>query len=289
MARGKGTGRGSRRVTTYRVTARSSEPSPNRTPVLVVSGAVVIVGAVLLAVLLSGSLPGIIGSAIPGGGTPPPSRPAALPAGTYRSQAFQPQLTFTIPAGWRVGTDSADYLELLPVDSDQEGIYLFRDPNAASQDAACPLEPEPSVSTLSTDLSTWIRGRPGFVTSNPRLAQVGGLRGIELDVGIVDSWTPSCPFANGAPTVPLFVNKASGLRWVVAGSERLRLSLLDVPGGGTVVVDVDAFDGALWADFLNRATPIVQGFRFAALVPGATTPGGTSPGATNVSATPVPS
>ncbi|HJW22681.1 MAG TPA: hypothetical protein VJ506_09650 [Candidatus Limnocylindrales bacterium] len=274
MARG-GSGSRSRRVTTYRVTARRSAPPPNRNRLLVAVGGVIVVGALGAVLVLSGTLQGLLGqlgAAIPGSGTPAPSRPATLPAGTYQSRAFQPQLTFTLPAGWWVAADSADFLQLAPVDSDQLGIYLFRDPSAASQATACPLSPEPGVGGLSTDLSTWIRGRPGFVTSNPRLAQVGGLRGVELDVGIVDSWTASCPFANGAPTVPLFVDEPARLRWVVAGSERLRLSLLDVPGGGTVVVDIDAFDGSLWDDFVNRATPIVQGFRFAS-------PGG-SPSAT---------
>ena len=50
---------------------------------------------------------------------------------------------------------------------------------------------------------------------------------------------------------------------MVAGNERLRLSLLDVPGGGTVVVDIDAFDGTLMDDLLAAATPIVQSLSFA--------------------------
>ena len=50
--------------------------------------------------------------------------------------------------------------------------------------------------------------------------------------------------------------------WVVAGTERLRLDLLDVPGGGTVVVDIDTFDGALWEPLLAAATPIVQSLVF---------------------------
>jgi hypothetical protein len=53
------------------------------------------------------------------------------------------------------------------------------------------------------------------------------------------------------------------LRWVAAGNERLRLSLLDVPGGGTVVVDIDAFDGTLFDELLVAATPIVQSLEFA--------------------------
>jgi hypothetical protein len=64
--------------------------------------------------------------------------------------------------------------------------------------------------------------------------------------------------------VPLFVGAEDGLRWVVVGTERLRLSFLDVPGGGTVVVDVDAFDGAYWDQLLGAAIPIVNSFAFAA-------------------------
>jgi hypothetical protein len=200
------------------------------------------------------------------GASPSPAasgRPPALPAGTYQSQTFEPRLTFTLPGGWWIAADAPDYLALQPVDSDQIGIHVFRDPLAASQDLACPIEPEPNVGSLSTELSTWMRALPGLVASNPRLASVGGLRGTELDLHIADGWQASCPFADGLPTVPLFVGKTRELRWVVAGSEQLRLSLLDVPGGGTVVVDVDAFDGTLMNGLLNAANPIIASFQFA--------------------------
>lgn len=195
--------------------------------------------------------------------TPAPSLPPALPAGTYTSTAFQPPVTFTVPDGWWKPSDRADYLSLMPVTSDLAGIHLFRDPLPASQDPTCPTTAEPGVATTSVALAAWIRSLPGLIVSNPRLAEVGGLRGTEIDVAIRADWTASCPFANGLPTVPLFVGAGGNLRWVIAGSERLRLSLLDVPGGGTVVVDIDAFDGALWDDLLAAATPIVRSCAFA--------------------------
>ena len=157
------------------------------------------------------------------------SLPPALPAGTYTSRAFQPPVTFTLPAGWWIPSDSGDYLGLQPVASDLIGVHLFRDPLAASQDLACPTSAEPGVGALSGELSTWIRGLDGLVVGSPRLATVGGLRGVELDLAITTGWAASCPFANGLPTVPLFVGQNGSFRWVVAGSERLRLSLLDVP------------------------------------------------------------
>jgi hypothetical protein len=175
---------------------------------------------------------------------------------------FAPQVTFTVPAGWAVPTDSATYFQLAPAGSDVVGVHLFRDPVAASQDPACPDTPEPGVGRTALELSTWIRERPGLAVSAPKIVTVGGLRGTELDVAIADGWTESCPFANGLPTVPLFTGANGEYRWVVAGSERLRLDLLDVPGGGTLVVDVDAFEGSFYDDLVAAATPIVGSLRF---------------------------
>ena len=217
------------------------------------------VSLILAAVLLAGCA-GAPAAATP---TPAPSLPPALAPGTYTSAAFLPAVTYTVPSGWRITQDSPDYFALQPVTSEIIGIHFFRDPLAASQDLACPTTAEPGVGTLSLELATWIRGLPGIVASSPRMVTVGGLRGVELDVAINTGWTASCPFANGVPTVPLFVGATGDLRWVVAGNERLRLSLLDVPGGGTVVVDVDAFDGTLMDGLVAAATPIVQSLSFA--------------------------
>ena len=96
----------------------------------------------------------------------------------------------------------------------------------------------------------------------PVLVDVGGLRGVGVDIAIAAGWTQSCSFANGVPTVPLLTDGA-GLRWVIAGSERLRLYVLDVPDGGTVIVDLDAFDGDLYDSLLRVGAPIVKSLEFA--------------------------
>jgi hypothetical protein len=187
----------------------------------------------------------------------------ALPAGTYTSNAFAPALTFTVPDGWEKSADTAAYLQLRPVGDENVGIHVFKDPVALSQDATCPLAAEPGVGLTSFDLAKWIRERPGLIVSQPGMATVGGLNGTVIDVGIVDGWKASCPFANGLPTVPLFFQPPDGYRWVAAGSERLRLYVLDVPGGGRVVVDIDAFDGARMDELVKAAAPIVSTFSFA--------------------------
>jgi hypothetical protein len=204
----------------------------------------------------------LVGCSPAPGTAAPTSRPTGLPAGTYTSSQFQPQVTFTIPAGWAITDDTQLYFELRPAISDLVGIYLFRSPLPASRDRSCPDTPAEGIGTTSTALSAWIRDLEGLQVSAPRLVTVGGLPGVEMDIRIAAGWTFSCPFADGVPTVPLFMGADAGFRWVVAGTEQLRLDLLDAPDGATVVIDIDAFDGALFPDLLAAAAPIVQSMTF---------------------------
>lgn len=205
----------------------------------------------------------LLGACVSGTPTAAPTpAPSALPAGTYTSVAFRPAVTYTVPAGWANTADAASYFLLQPVDSEVDGIHLFRDPLAASQDAACPSAAATGVGSTSSQLVAWMRERPGLVVSSPRIATVGGLHGVSVDIGIVAGWSASCPFANGAPTVPL-ITAPGAYHWVVVGNERLRLYLLDLPAGGTVAVDIDAFDGTRFDALIAAAEPIVQSFLFA--------------------------
>lgn len=204
-----------------------------------------------------------------GGATlPPPAASQApvaavtpMPAGTYTSLAFQPPVTFTVPDGWLITADSPLYLALQPAGNDSIGVHLFRDPSAASQDPACPASPEPGVGGTSSALTAWIRERPGLIVTPPTMATVGGLPGTSLDVALKADWAQSCPFANGTPAVPLFNSPAID-HWVVVGNERLRAYFLDLPGGGTVVVDQDAFDGGQFEDLLAASSGIVRSLKF---------------------------
>ncbi|MCI0582496.1 MAG: hypothetical protein L0227_06310 [Chloroflexi bacterium] len=204
-----------------------------------------------------------------GGGAPTTSTPApptvrpALPAGDHALSLFAPAVSVTLPVGWVIAADSADYAALQPAASDITGIYFFRSPQAASQAIDCPIAPAAGVGTSAAELEAWIRERPGLVVGDASAVTIGGLEGLRFDVGILDGWLASCPFADGLPTVPLFVSPTDpGFRWVIAGSERLRLHLLDVPAGGTVVVDIDVFDGSLMDAFLTDASRIVASLSF---------------------------
>ena len=77
-------------------------------------------------------------------------------------------------------------------------------------------------------------------------------------------WTTSCPFADGSPTVPLIASKTAAYHWVIVGNERLRFYVLDLPAGGTVIVDLDAYDGTEYDALVKSAAPIVRSMQFAA-------------------------
>jgi hypothetical protein len=209
--------------------------------------------------LLAAACSGAPATPEPSAAPPPPS---PLAAGTYTSTGFQPPVTYTVPAGWTNPEDRASYFLLQPAGTDITGIHFVRDAVAASQDQTCPATPEPGVGTTASELVAWIGERPGLTVSDPSPVTTGGLRGFVIDVGIVDGWLASCPFASGLPTVPLLVSSEPGFRWVVAGSERLRLYVLDVPAGGTVIVDVDAFDGSLFNELVIAASPIIASLEF---------------------------
>lgn len=201
----------------------------------------------------------------PGSTAGAPATPAPLPAGQHTSAAFQPAVTFTTSVGWVLFTDTPSYLNLGPVSGgDIVGIHLFRDPLPLAQAADCPTAAEPGVSaTSSITFLAWMKTIRGLQLTSPTLATVGGLPATAVDVSIKSDWTGSCPFAGGSPTIPLFFGASSGLRWVVAGDERLRLYFVDLPKGGFVVLDIDAFVGTEMDGLLGNAAPIIKSMTFA--------------------------
>ncbi|MFN8630529.1 MAG: hypothetical protein U0838_09495 [Chloroflexota bacterium] len=193
--------------------------------------------------------------------TAAPSAPTAIQPGTHTTTSFKPATTYTVPAGWTSVADSAGYFGITLASDPDNGFYLFHNVQALSQDPSCPKAPEPGVGTSSAALVTWIRSLKGLNVSQPMMVKLGGLPATQIDVSIHADWTPSCSFANGLRTVALFYSDA--INWWLAGDEKLRLTIVDIPNGGTVVADLDSFSGKGFGDLLSSGTPIVQSLQFA--------------------------
>ncbi len=179
-------------------------------------------------------------------------------AGRTHTSTVSTCRSFTVPDGWVLASDSR------ATSSSVRRTDLLGSTCSACRgrvpDAACPV-----AATVrrdqSTDLVTWIRACPSH-SQQPRDGDGGRPRGFSIDLG-TRRWTQSCPFADGLPTVPLLVEPGTGLRWVIAGGERLRLYILDLPDGGTLLVDIDDFEGSQIDAFLGQAAPIVKSLQFA--------------------------
>lgn len=213
--------------------------------------------ALLLLPLVAGCSGGAKATAAPSATAAP-----ALTAGSHQSATFQPGVTYTVPANWANTTDAAAYFALNPVGDENNGVYLFHNIQALSQDTTCPRAPEPGVGTTAAEMVAWIRSLKGLNVSQPVPVTINGVAGTQIDVSIKSAWTQSCSFANGLRTVPLFYS--STIDWWLAGDEKLRLTFMDLPNQGTVTADLDSFDGTGFGDLLTNGTPIVQSFKFAA-------------------------
>ena len=93
---------------------------------------------------------------------------------------------------------------------------------------------------------------PAIAAEAPSPVEVGGLTGYQLDVSLADTWHGSCLECDGLAVVWLFedvyLNEGPGFA-------TMRLILLDLPDGGSVLIAIDE-------DRLDVAMPVVDSFVF---------------------------
>ncbi|HSG85083.1 MAG TPA: hypothetical protein VLA23_01995 [Candidatus Limnocylindrales bacterium] len=184
-----------------------------------------------------------------------------LVPGDHVSRSFVPQFAYDVPSGWRNDTDLPGNYYLRPVGFDVGGIYFFRDMAIASQDPTCPRIAATGIGTSAKEIVDWIAAAPGLQASRPESVDLGGLDAWRVEVALAADWTFACPFADGIPSHPLFVAE-SGIYWAMADTEQLQLTIADLPEGGTVAVDIDAFFGADYQALRQAADPIVRSIEF---------------------------
>jgi hypothetical protein len=102
----------------------------------------------------------------------------------------------------------------------------------------------------------------GLNTTKAKSVVVGGLSGLTLDVSVAPTWTRKCP-GQSEPTVELFAD-ANGREhdFQVHGDVPMRLFLLDLGDGRTLLIDIFAKDKATWDVLIPEAMPVIQTFQF---------------------------
>ena len=193
----------------------------------------------------------------------------ALGPGPHRSLEFIPPINYRIPDDPAVAWDNPEDLPgtftLHPAGPDTDAIFLFRDVRVLTE--GCDPRLDESVGNTAAEIAAWMTANPGITSTPVEPARLGGLRGVLLDIAASGTYTTVCPndrgtYPEGLPMLPLFAGAGSGdLTWFVAGDERMRLYLLDMPGGGNIVISIDAIGGD-FQTLLEVTQPVIDSITF---------------------------
>jgi len=176
------------------------------------------------------------------------------------------RLSYAVPDGWSNAVDGPDGFFLVEQAAPAGGsIQVNSTAIADSQAADCPGTQEPGIGRTSAALADWLASLPGVAATAPTPLTLGGLRGYTLDLTIKPSWTRACPYSDGKPYVAMLTNGLPGdinFDWGLAAGGKVRVFLLDLPDGRTMLIHVEAADETTWDRFIVDAMPIVESFEF---------------------------
>jgi hypothetical protein len=198
-----------------------------------------------------------------------PTCAGPLEPGAHRSSLFIPPIDYVIPpdspVAWDNPEDRPGVFRLHPAGPKSDAIDFFRDVRVFTE--GCHPQFDDTVGNTAADIAAWMQGNPALTVTNTRAVIQGGLWGVQLDLAASGSYTTVCPnsgepYAEGLPIVPLFGGAGSGdLAWFVGGEERLRFYLLDLPGGGNLVISIDAIGGD-FETLIETTQPVLNSVTF---------------------------
>ncbi len=201
-----------------------------------------------------------------------------LEAGSYSSFFFDPwttaggawrprfgAVTYEVPAGWASHEDWPHAYGLRPQSAPVDAsIHLWSDIVIVSESDPCSQAPEPTVERTARAMTDWLTSAPGIVATEPAAVSIGGLSGWRLDIAMDPTWTTVCSFSEGQPSRGLFTDSepGEGLHSTLGADTRMRLYVLDLGDGRTLVIHVEAQDAATFDGMVEEATSIVESMVF---------------------------
>ena len=195
-----------------------------------------------------------------------------LEAGSYSSMYIDPfipwdaawrprfgAIRYTVPDGWANMSDFRSQYVIGPRPPNGDaGIYIWSEIQIVSASDPCSEVADPDIGRSAQAMTDWLAHAAGVTASDPVAVTIGGLSGWRLDVSMDPTWTTTCPYSGGEPTRPLFTDPdpAPGLAWNLGPETRMRLFVLDLGDGRSLVVDIEGAK-AQYDAILAEATGIV--------------------------------
>jgi hypothetical protein len=168
------------------------------------------------------------------------SRPRPLPEeqqelrpGVYRSEEFEPSLSFRVGKGWtNLPPEASDVLDI--VQGETKGISFVN-----PQEVYKPTKTgTPNVVEAPEDMVDWFQQHPYLQTDKPEPVTVGGVKGEQFDVVIEDlpeDYAGGCQHVFPEECVDLF-RLSTGFPAFLAEGDKARGIVLDDVKGETVTI-----------------------------------------------------
>ncbi len=165
---------------------------------------------------------------------PLPEDPKTLRPGTYRSEEFEPSLSFRVGKGW--SSSPLEASDILEISRGQTTGMNFSN----AQEVYKPTKTgSANVVDAPKDMVGWLQQHPYLQTSNPETVTVGGVKGVEFDVGVGDlpkGYNPTCSSIIGDPNCVDLVRLSTGGSLFVAEGYPVRVIVLEDLEGETVTI-----------------------------------------------------
>ena len=172
-----------------------------------------------------------------------------------RSEGFRDPFTYTLPAGWSL-SGTGDRYYGFSADHGPGGVLALSGVGAAKSD--CSRRPQQGVGSSSGALTSWLSTDPALDATTPQPITLGSAIGSWLDVTLASDWKRKC--ANGLTLVTRHPDGPESME-ILAG-DKMRIYVLDVPGGDTVTVLATVPGGVDSPNSIDDVAPIVESFNF---------------------------
>jgi hypothetical protein len=158
---------------------------------------------------------------------PLPEDPTILYPGEYRSEEFEPSLSFRVVEGWsNVPLEAPDVLQIA---RGEKARLAFTNVQLVYKPSTLEIVEAPK------DMVGWFQHHPYLQTDKPEAISVGGIEGIQFDVVVVDGLPDDYYGVCGLDCVDLFRTSSNHQHTLFEG-ERERMIVLEGVKGETVTV-----------------------------------------------------
>jgi hypothetical protein len=165
---------------------------------------------------------------------PLPEDPKTLRPGTYRSEEFEPSLSFHVGKGWSSPPlEASDDLEISRGQTAGLGFVNVQEVYKPTTTGSAILVDAPK------NIAGWLQQHPYLQTSKPEPVTVGGVKGVEFDVDVGDlpkGYNPTCSSIIDNPNCVDLFGLSTGETIFLAEGEKVRVIVLEDVEGETVTI-----------------------------------------------------